>query len=323
MQIGDTPIRTPFEAPNTFDLDWRYQVAKGWADQEDWVPEFPGIYDDKVIIEHREYLRACRGAGGEAVAGRMFPMHKLVLDWANPPPETENEVKYFLEALLLTGAPMDVIVEDMGESEYMDSAAYALYEKLFFNIRKKDGNMDRGLFRRTRAVLIEEMGVDTPRPTVWRVIGHRLGYTGLCFAWAWEGHGLENPSMMQVQAETWRDSQALLQEQLVRRTISTFDLVNFLTAMTANERMRRETGVTASADAQELSATLVNLLRQAKPAMISAAKTVDEQAAETAAVQRRLLAQRRVSGQELPVDAPDKGEAGLDEILSKSFKGGQ
>jgi hypothetical protein len=321
MDIFDITVTTPMDNPLRWDHNWRQVVARVWADHPDWVPDYSELYDDAYLVEHRDYLIRCQRLG-ESVANREFRPHKWVLDWNNPPQGLEVSEKDHIESLLLTGATMDVIAKDMGGGR-VPPDVFTLYEKLFFNVRNDEGLLDESCYRRSAAVL-EELNGDSPRPLLWRTTAHRVGYPGVTLLWAWSrAHGLTNPSGLQVSQEAFREGQAIMLEQVMRRTINNFDLVNFFSAATAHERMQRETGGGASAETKAVVDMLAGVLRAAKPEMMEAAKTVDEQAAEDKAIRERFQAQAKVSKTPLPTNAPERGEAALDAVIDKSFKQGE
>lgn len=322
MEIGpksnNVTVWTPYDAlyPQ-FDSSWRHGVAKAWADHESWVCTLPEIRNDPWVVGLRDYILHCRKFGPDGCLDKRLWPYRYVMAWHDG--GNLNQIRFRLEALLLTGAPFDVISMDLAGGE-LPPEIFQLYEKVFFNVRKKDGRLHDSSFIRMNAALPNGVALDrnTPNDVLWKYIGMRYGYTGLVWQWGMpEPHGkLENDTM--IMDELWRTAQAIMMESVLRRTINNFDLNHNLGQYIDYQRMRHETGK-ASNKENQAEQVLLKVLQQFAPKMLEASAEVDKQGERTVAIRNRLAAQENVAQQVIPDFGKDIGLIGIDNFIKQRF----
>jgi len=323
MEIGNKTnnvvVWTPYDAlyPQ-FDSSWRHGVAKGMVDNANWMCTMPEISKDPWVRDLRDYLGQCRKLGPDGCLDKRLWPYRYIMAWHDS--GNLNQIRFRLEALLLTGAPFDVISMDLAGGE-LPPQLFQLYERIFFNVRNKDGRLHDSSFIRMNAALPGGQALDrnTPEDVLWKYIGMRYGYTGLVWYWGMpEPHGkLENDTL--VMDELWRTAQAIMMESVLRRTINNFDLNHNLGQYIDYQRMRHETGKSSQKENQA-ERLLLQVLQKFAPTMLKASAEIDKQHERTEAIRNRLAAQANVAQQVIPDFGKDVGLIGIDNYIKQHFK---
>ena len=324
MEIGDKAsnvvVWTPYDAMYPqFDSSWRHGVAKAMGDYPSWMCTVPNIKADPWVQGLADYLVQCRKLGGpdNVLDKRLWP-YRYIMAWHSG--GNLSQLRFRLEALLLTGAPFDVISMDLSGGE-LPASIFQLYEKIFFNVRTKDGRLHESSFIRMNAALPGGMVLDqnTPEDALWKYIAIRFGYTGLVWYWGMpDPHGKRDNDTM-ILDELWRAAQALLMDSVLRGTINNFDLNHNLGQYIDYQRMRHEIGKTSGKDNQA-EMVLLQVLQKFAPKMLAASTELDKQHERTAAIRSRLAAQENVAQQVIPDFGKDVGLVGIDNFLKQHFK---
>ena len=315
MEIFGTQVITPYDDDFPENADWRNTIALLWADHPNWHPEVPEIREDKWIIEHKDFFLHFRAYGAKNLNSPKWRAHKRVLAWHGG--ETINALKFRLEPLLLTGASFELIAEDLGGSR-LTAHEIELYCRLFFDLREEDGALLRSCFIRAYNALPDTglMGADTPLDMLWKTTGMYLGYGGLIYMWKWPIDPKTLGGEKFLFQEMMRAAQAMQMERIMRSQISNFDLNAIIGNYTNYERMLSDTG-TKTQEAGEAELAMLGVMKLVAPKMLPAAKTVDKQRAETAAIQSRLMADHNIA-QQMIMDAGQlKGKEQVDEMLKQ------
>lgn len=292
MLYGNTSIITPRDNPVQYDAAWRAAFAAAVLDYPDAriEAEFLPYKRDPWIQRQVEYLRSVRGNRPLTKDQKAL---RIASTWfqGNRP----SDVKFKLEPLLLTAVGFDIISLDIGGGE-VDDDVFKAYERLFFNVRKDDGTMHPSCQLRTYFSLPDgQLGPGTPDEVIWRVVAANSGYDALVSMWLWnDAHGLLQTDPGYMLRETWRAAQAQMHHDIIGRRVGHMHMTMLMDKITAHERMRHECGGSVDQETEMLKVAL-NLLSLTQPHMVSSAKTVDEAAQITAAVQNKLLAESAVA----------------------------
>lgn len=317
MQFGHTVITTPVDNPVQYDPAWRSAVAAAMLDFPDARIEADYVHfkKDPWIQRQVQYLRTVRANRPLSKDQKLL---RIASTWyqGNRP----SDVKFKLEPLLLTPISFAIISLDIGGGE-IDEDVFRAYERLFFNVRRDDGTMHPSCQLRTYFSLPDgHLGEGTPDEIVWRVIAANQGYDALVSMWLWsDAHGLGEHDSGYLLQELWRVAQARMFLDVYGKRISHFDLNMLMGRVTDHERMRRETG-SQGTEGTETMKTLLHMLNLTKPHMISSAKTVDEGMKLSAAIEAKLLTDKRVSGTDVTDAGVEVGAAKLDKLIAGNFK---
>ncbi len=314
-------INTPIDDPTQFDPDWRHRLAKVLVENPrlDLGPDFGHLKNDRYIKSQVEFLRDLEN-------GKEFkPIHRnnrLAFRWSQG--SMPKHTRFRLEPLLLTPVPYTVIAEGLSGDELTEDP-FITYEKLYFNIRNKKGELSKSCHLRSYFALPNDTKVTktTSAEEMWRVTASQHGYMGLIRMWVWpDAPGIQALAKDDYMSqEAWRAAQSLSLERMVRGQMQDFDLVTWIGKYTENEKMRRETATTDS-PAAKMATLLSQVLQQASPKVLAVAKDVDELEAETKAIRERFKAQMRPGDAKLEKtmqDASQKGVAIIDDMLHNAF----
>lgn len=320
MLYGNTSIVTPLDNPVQYDPAWRAAFAAA-------ILDFPGARIDAEFLPYKrdpwiqrqvEYLRSVRG-------NRPLTKEQRVLRTASTwyQGNRPSDVKFKLEPLLLTAVGFDIISLDIGGG-VVDDEVFKAYERLFFNVRKDDGAMHPSCQLRTYFSLPDgQLGPGTPDEVIWRVVAANSGYDTLVTMWLWnDAHGLQQTDPGYMLKETWRAAQAQMHRDIIGHRVGHMHMTMLMDKITAHERMRHECMGAVDQETEMLKVAL-NLLQLTQPQMITAAKTVDESAQITAAIQGRLLAEGNVAKQAVVDAGAEYGVSQFDEKLQAQFRLGR
>jgi len=271
MQIGDAQINTPYDLdPLNFDPDWRLLCARAMP-QGCSTRKLPSaITSDKHIRTMRSLLNREKAPNrGEL---RLFGTAQ---EWYNN--ANISTTKDRLEALLLTGMPLNIIRQDIAGDMLPDDVIH-IFERLCFNIRTEDGKLEKSCAIRTRFAIpgVLELQANAPAPILYKAVGHQLGYVALTQLWFWsDAHGLTDVGKLDLMDEIMRATQARVLHRLVANTINNFDLIGVLKHYVEYMRLQHDTGTTDSAKKEGMM-TKLKMLELTAPTVFEQAKTVDE-----------------------------------------------
>lgn len=171
MKIGKNEVITPYDSESYWPA-WRAEIAAALFEQpSEALPS--EIADDVYIRRYLEYLRGRCRLKGEMPPG--FSLEHIASKWAIR--EQGSPIKLFLEPLLLTVAPFEIV--DRGFGFGVD--LLRCYERLFFAVRTDDGKMMLSPEQRRRLaydVKTPESSEDL-RTLKWRVTGAVGDYNAL------------------------------------------------------------------------------------------------------------------------------------------------
>ena len=322
MQIGDTTILTPKDNPLQYAPDWRNRVAAAVVDYPDaqWDPIYRPYRDDQVIRDHVKYIRAINTKGARIT--RDMELHRLAsaINQGTRP----SDVRFKIESLLLTPIEFEIIQQDMegGDDEPVPLAFFRLYERLYFSCRRKDGSPVRDCQLRMHFALpdVAQASEDTPIEDIWKTVGATLGYRTLVGMWLWSGaHGLEKQSSKFQVEDMWRISQMVLINRMMRHQVSNFDLINSMKSAAEIFQIEHSLGLTGESNDSRIR-TMQAMLTKLAPEIVSAAKTVDENAAVTLDIQAKLRSQRNVNATVIEDQGSVVGEEALNKLINAQFR---
>jgi hypothetical protein len=315
MIFNGTEVRTPFENPIHYDVDWRYQIARIWSD-DPTINIDPDVAADMDIVNLRDtMIRMSNGisVNDDPIAKRL----KIALDWYTS--DGTRSPRRFIEPLLLTGATFDVITRDIGGKRVPESV-FKTYERLFFNVRDDDGTVTDSCYLRSFAALPDGIVLDkeTPDVVVWRVAAVQTGYTGLVRLWNWRDYHGAKIVDVDLQRELVNMAQAIIMNRILRGSIGSFDLNTIFANYIQYERLRQDV---SSAESKPTSAEgmLLKVLDIMKPKIITAAQSADEFLALNAQLRSRLEAQQAIQAQQVRDKGLDSSLNQLNATLEAHF----
>lgn len=296
MTIGGTTIVTPTDNPCQFDPDWRGSVAMALFRNPNKPvdPEYQKYKLDPFIRMQISYLRA---QGGSRLNRNQLAC-RLASLWAGG--ASVSDVRFRLDPLLLTPVSYEVIALDIMGDE-ADPFVIETYEKLYFNIRNKEGKLSRSCqLKQYFAMPSGEIDQDTPAEALWKMIAALMGYDTLMGVWLWkDAHGLKETSQEYVLDEMWRVAQSRLFMSMFANRVGHESMAKLLASISAQQKMlheERNGGDTGT----ELVRTLLEVLCKTNPVLInSAAKEVDLQQRVLDSVNARLEAEKAVEEYDL------------------------
>lgn len=317
---GEIIINTPVDDPTQFDPDWRNSVAKVLVENPklDLGPEFAYLRHDPYIKGQVDFLRALE-------AGKEFkPVHRdfrLAFRWSQG--TTATHTRFRLEPLLLTPVPYSTIAQGLAGDE-LTGDPFLTYEKLYFNIRNKAGQLSKSCHLRSFFALPKNSKVDkdSPAEELWRVTAAQHGYMGLIRLWVWpDAPGMRETREEYMSQEAWRAAQSVSLDRIMRGQMNSFDLTAWIGKYTENEKMRRETQ-TLDSPATKMASLLTSILQQVSPKVLAVAKTVDAMEEETKAIRDRFRAQTSFGGgvaEAIAESVDKKGVAVVEDMLHNTF----
>jgi hypothetical protein len=179
MELNGQAIVTPYDDPSGYSESWRHSIAVAWMNN----PRANLAYKyrtDRIISKQRDYLELCNKSPVMAASARLYADNRIVTGWYEDP----SDIKYYLEPLLLTEQPLEVIAKDLKAP----LSAVQLYSNLFFACRDEYGNPLSSNALRTilsyEAVMANDRGRGDYR-LLWRYSAVLLGYHHLAMQWGW------------------------------------------------------------------------------------------------------------------------------------------
>ena len=301
MRINGTVVVTPIDNPGQYDPDWRNSIAMGLLDSGETVdPVYMRYLSDPWVKRQAAYFRAAK-------QGRPLTRDQARLRLANLWFQGSDvaDVRFRLEPLLLTAASYRVIALDvLGDDGCDDLGSIEDYEKLYFNIRDKDGRLNKSCqLRQYFALPSGRFSQDTPPEQMWKMIGSLMGYDTLVSVWMWkDAHGIVNNSQEYLLDEMWRLAQSRLFMSMFADRVGHESMAKLLSAISGQQKMIQD-GKNAGASDLDMVKAMQGMLGLMSPVMVgSIAADVDRLKIEEASA-ARLRA-------ESAVDAVDIGETG-------------
>lgn len=301
MRLNDTVIVTPIDNPGQYDPDWRNSIAIGLMESgsERVDPVYARYTQDPWVKKQMGYFRALQRGLPLTKEQAQFRLASLWFQGNNV-----SDVRFRLEPLLLTAVSYRVIALDiMGDCD--DLTAIEAYEKLYFNIRDKDGRLNKSCqLRQYFALPSGQFNQDTPPEQMWKMIGSLMGYDTLVSVWMWrDAHGIVNSSQEYLLDEMWRLAQSRLFMSMFADRVGHESMAKLLTAISGQQKMIQD-GKNAGGSADiEMVKAMQGMLGLMSPVMVGTiAADVDRAKIEEASA-ARLRA-------ESAVDAVELGETG-------------
>ena len=322
MQIDGYTIKTPYDRDDpgcAYDPDWRAQIATRWAANPAIITPVHEFYNDEYITNYRTFLKNIRQYDDRGQPLNRVPLNLgdkfLAYQYAyNRSLENSPEdLRTKLDALLLTCVPYSVIAEDLGGTrtpvEYIRT-----YERLFFNIRDKQGRLDRSSFLRTRFAMPVgvTLSVSTPLVAFWKMVGNFAGYDGLVRMWLWPGRHNEFAKETDMLGVMTHLAQNLIIQRLLMGTMNNFDIMSVMGHTIERERLNNEKGL-RTPSALRSDQALADMIRDAAPKMLESALVVDQNKTKVKILAQKLSAARNVGSTRVK----DMGREAAEEILNK------
>ena len=317
MEYGSESIVTPIDNPVQFDPDWRNAIATAAVDfpRAKVDPMYYEYLHDPWIQKQIDYLRLVRS--GRALSKR-HNSFRIASTWYQG--SRVSDVKMRIEPLLLTPVSYGVISEDIGGGN-VDDDVFETYEKLYFNVRDKKGNLSRSCQLRQYFALPEgQFGNNTPPEKLWKMVGALMGYDTLVTMWLWgDASGLTARSSEYMLNEMWRVAQSRLFMHIFSDRVGHESLAKLLSAFTGQAKMLHDSA-SGTGQVFDTARTLMALLANTRPTVIGAAAIVDSVPDLTAAIRAKLAAQKTISSTEIEDLGIEEGSAQLDAAIAKHFQ---
>lgn len=294
MKVNGTVVVTPMDNPGQYDPDWRNSLARAMAESpEPFDPAYARYRLDPWVRRQAGYLRA---VGRNARLTREQSCLRLADMWFQG--SHVSDVRFRLEPLLLTPVSYRVIALDiLGSDEDDDLFAVEAYEKVYFNIRDKDGRLSRSCqLRQYFALPGGQFDQDTPPEMMWRMIGSLLGYDTLVSIWLWkDAHGIGDNSQEYLLDEMWRLAQSRLFMSIFADRVGHESMAKLLSAISAQQKMLHDSKSDTSSGLDSIRA-MQSMLGLVSPRVIDAtAREVDSARQLELAAEARMEADRAVA----------------------------
>lgn len=278
--------------PTHYDPDYRAKIASalGTSVKKSDLPA--DLLSNRAFIKHAKFMSEFRDEDNDAMATyRRYPENGLVLNWAIC--NNNSQTKYYLDSLLLTDQPIEVIAADLGVKPEIVS----LYEQLYFSCRDRKTREMR-LAARTKTAFalgpLLELPRNAPSQIQWRLAGAHLGYAGLVYRWGWENdaHG-EYSDFTSMRRNMWLASMQV-EQRLRSGQFSNDELFGVISGCIEYERMLIEKE-TKGESLQQGMDLVQNMLRAVAPKLIDVAATQDQLDADEKAAYNKMLAESNFS----------------------------
>jgi hypothetical protein len=296
-----TPFDDAFYAP-----DWRYRLAVACAEDPMFKHPATRAMQDKTVKSAVRHLKAKSSKSVKLRSDRA--RFDQVRRWGTDGPH--RHTGHVIEALLLTDAPMEAIAEDMG----CEVATLVLYEKLFFNVRDKDGQMSLAPAQKQFFATEGTFKPTTQRPEhlMWRRVAVSAGYNALVeILELGSGNWSEAPRVDLVDVTT-RMAKAETLAMVAAGGLSASELAKLEANRLKGQLIRHQTGEAKVKDeGMELALELMQLM---------APKMVEHQAISRAqaltAAENMRMAEENIAG--TPVD--DSGQSQSQAAFSQKLQ---
>lgn len=312
MLLGQTEIAVPFLElggdPTSFDPDWRLKVAElissGFDDKK-----IPKQLKDKHVLAHARFLKAFKSKGDVDEIFAKYPINGLIMNWSAA--SAGSKTKHYLQALLLTDQPLNIIASDLR----LDEKAVKLYCDLCFSCRSEADNYEMKLPMETRMTFaFGELSHDLrqiPTYVFWRVLAVRDGYTALVRLWGLENfaHGKLDEGMPAMD-RNMHLSNIDIEQQLRSGTVGFRSLVEFQNAW-MNYKKLQDNVDGRDGMSSPLYEMVGAMLAAVAPKLVSDLEAEGQKKAEAKSAKKKLLAEKNI---ELHNSDDDKSKALAEEF---------
>jgi len=302
MQFATIDIKTPFDSPINYEPNWRFSVASALSTTVN-TKIIPGeIVKDNIIIETSRYLKYIK-LNGVGIPEIYKNYHTVTLWYEDNEPQA---IKFYIEALLLTDRTYCGIADDMDISEDL----VKLYEKLFFNIRDKNGKLIKthplkmhfafGDFASVEDIQAQRNKSNFyAEPIEWKVAAVQYGYPMLSAIWGLNKENTIEEAELQYYKTSLEISRELSLKRMMRGSISNFDInsahnnyINFMRLKHDIEEDRKN--LSPGGNSGTIDIFGLKLLQMMAPKMIESVLTVEELEIQDKILQQKLLAESNI-----------------------------
>lgn len=320
MRVATQLITTPADDGLTFDLDWRDRVAQAVCTTSDGTERrLPRtLAKDKPLKQYVAHLRS-KAKTAALRQGQAMTVYDRISGW-----HTDDTIKGLVQALLLTGASYKELATEVLGGIEVKAQDLQMYQDVFFNIRDDhEGKVRVGVVVRICAQMNADRGGDRGGVAPDGMLLKRAAITG-GLPLLKNVLGCERTDSAQSgDGDDERDRlEQLVNTELTKRVLAsdmrTGDLSRLAAMRTAHEKMLHETGQKQKADNEAIQ-LLTQIMGLMAPHMIPQTKTEDEMAAETKAIQSKLLAEQNVRDQSIADNGANAGKEALDATIKKHF----
>jgi len=321
MQFGSTSIAVPFTElggdPTSFAPDWRAQVAEVLSSGYD-EKKVPKQLKDRYVLEHAKFLSAFKSKGDVDAVYDKYRRNGLVMNWAAE--NNNSKTKHYLQALLLTDQPIDVVAADL----QLDEKVVKLYCDLYFACRSEVDKYEMVLPMETRlSFAFGEISHDAkqlPTYVSWRVIAVRNGYTALVRNWGTESvaHGKLDEGYT-VLDRNMSLAGANMEQQLRANTVGFKSLVEYMNSWQGYRKMQDNADGVDGMSSQAY-VTLGRIFEAIAPKLASDRETEQAKKAEVKAGKKKLLAEKNIERHNSDDDNAKAAAAEFNKLKREKFK---
>lgn len=221
MEVANSTIRTPFDYPHSYQVDWRHELALHMEDiREEGTPcpademircqsKYLKDLDDPIIGSRLEFVTFSRRAKDNLRAH----IHHANTIYRASGQEGLEVLKDKLEALLLCA---ELGYEQIGRFLNIEKEVVQVYERLFYHVRDDEGctlvsPWLREYFATQGAALPTEEG---EHGAYWKLIAVQGGFRVLYQMWGWTPESVED-------SEEFPEKEAAM--MMMRQLLSSMD----------------------------------------------------------------------------------------------------
>jgi hypothetical protein len=273
---------------------------------------------DPVTLEHAKFLKMFKGKDDLSRVYDKYPYNGLVMNWASG--SGSSKVKHYLQALLLTDCPFDIVCKDL----QLDEKIVKLYCDLYFSCRSAADDYAMVLPMETRlSFAFGEVSHDAkqlPTYVSWRVMAVRNGYSVLMKHWGMEkfAHG-----KLDDEADPMDRTLSLvhtnMEQQIRSGTVGFRSLVEYVNSWQGYKKLKdaveERDGV-----GSPLYELLGGILMAIAPKLVADQVTEKEKKAEAKANKKKLLAEKNIELHNSDDEKSKSVAAEFNKIKREKFK---
>ena len=295
-------------------------MATAWHNKRGFISPDSRIYSDEYIRSYMQFLE--HNKKQEANCEYLPPGLKSTgFAFFCKQEHGDQALRLRIDALLLPAAPYSVIAEDMG-GERVSVEDIRTYEHLFFNIRDREGRLDRSPYLCNRFATggVMEITRETSMAVFWKWVGFIYGYEKLAYMWGWRTPHDELKSKNYLAD--------MLYETVVRKSLframrgdaSNLDMSTWMDHTINRERLSIEKSLQGeTGGATRNNEAMAEIISKLMPRMERATKTAEQEQAETQAWQSKTRGAGTVGGHKLLDMGAEFGEQAVRKEVDNRF----
>jgi hypothetical protein len=289
MEINNTTVRTPYEAPGNYHVDWRHRVAqnvqapqganghpqmRGYGCEPDaWIRRQIKCLD--LLGDDFHNVRMSRVAQRSPNDPRVSLRRANEIFINEPEPDEDDEGRYLLkpslEALLLCP---ELTIPDIAKFLNERTGTVKAYERVFFNVRDEDGLLLASPWLRMwfakGDIAVVDGAVANDHGVYWKVLAVESGVEALVAEWnaPLDSIGGEFPEAA-LTTNIYRQTMRKMARLVRFGNPDARSLANIMTAFGDAMRDMRERGVMSKGERVSDESLLMQLLKAMSPQVVT------------------------------------------------------